>query len=158
MAQEVFATIGARHGRCFFRYLAQNDLFNPRRGQLLCVAGTMDDYATVVDSATLAEGPLVEAAKPCWATVTGDGTACVISESGADRVTSIDFAIGEKIASVPVGDHPQRVRLGHVPGDWTSTGLQMSSERSLPSSYRLCHPAPLLDVSCTSGSRVQGRS
>ncbi|MEV7796030.1 YncE family protein [Streptomyces sp. NPDC087512] len=90
-------------------------------GAKLCVAGTMDDYATVVDRATLAEGPLVTAAKPYWATVSGDGTHCVISESGADRVTAIDFATGEKSVSVPVGDHPQRVRLGHVPAGWTGT-------------------------------------
>ncbi|MER7464196.1 YncE family protein [Streptomyces sp. NPDC097981] len=88
-------------------------------GARLCVAGTMDDYATVVDRATLAEGPLVPADKPYWATVDGDGSACVISESGADRVTAIDFATGTKRVSVPVGDHPQRVRLGHVPADWT---------------------------------------
>jgi DNA-binding beta-propeller fold protein YncE len=90
-------------------------------GTKLCVAGTMDDYATVVDRASLREGPLVPASKPYWATVSGDGRACVISESGADRVTSIDFATGQKIASVPVGDHPQRVRLGHVPAGWTGT-------------------------------------
>lgn len=90
------------------------------KGDKLCIAGTMDDYATVVDRATLEEGPLVAAAKPYWATVSGDGKACVISESGADRVTAIDFATGRKVASVPVGDHPQRVRLGHVPADWTS--------------------------------------
>lgn len=88
-------------------------------GTKLCVAGTMDDYATVVDRATLAQGPLVPADKPYWATVDGDGTACVISESGADRVTAIDFATGAKRVSVPVGDHPQRVRLGHVPADWS---------------------------------------
>ncbi|MGW0391446.1 YncE family protein [Streptomyces sp. NPDC003042] len=88
-------------------------------GSKLCVAGTMDDYATVVDRATLTEGPLVPASKPYWATVDGDGTACVISESGADRVTAIDFATGTKRVSVPVGDHPQRVRLGHVPADWS---------------------------------------
>lgn len=88
-------------------------------GAKLCVAGTMDDYATVVDRATLAQGPLVPADKPYWATVDGDGTACVISESGADRVTAIDFATGTKRVSVPVGDHPQRVRLGHVPADWS---------------------------------------
>lgn len=88
-------------------------------GTKLCVAGTMDDYATVVDRASLQEGPLVPAAKPYWATVSGDGKDCVVSESGADQVTAIDFATGRKVVSVPVGDHPQRVRLGHVPAGWT---------------------------------------
>ncbi|MEV0238323.1 YncE family protein [Streptomyces sp. NPDC050674] len=89
-------------------------------GRKLCVAGTMDDYATVVDRATLQEGPLVTASKPYWATVSGDGRSCVVSESGTDQVTAIDFATGKKVVSVPVGDHPQRVRLGHVAADWTS--------------------------------------
>ncbi|MBW8698873.1 hypothetical protein MBT84_04685 [Streptomyces sp. MBT84] len=88
-------------------------------GTKLCVAGTMDDYATVVDRTTLQEGPLVTASKPYWATVSGDGRDCIVSESGADRVTAIDFATGEKVASVQVGDHPQRVRLAHVPAGWT---------------------------------------
>jgi DNA-binding beta-propeller fold protein YncE len=88
-------------------------------GAKLCVAGTMDNYATVVDRATLQEGPLVTASTPYWATVSGDGKDCIISESGADQVTAIDFATGQKVTSVPVGDHPQRVRLGHVPSDWT---------------------------------------
>jgi YVTN family beta-propeller protein len=92
---------------------------NPH-GDKLCIAGTMDDYATVVDRATLQQGPLVTASKPYWATVSGDGKSCVISESGSDQVTAIDFATGRKVASVPVGDHPQRVRLGHVAADWTS--------------------------------------
>ncbi|MFF5839834.1 PQQ-binding-like beta-propeller repeat protein [Streptomyces massasporeus] len=89
-------------------------------GRKLCVAGTMDDYATVVDRATLQEGPLVTASKPYWATVSGDGKSCVVSESGTDQVTAIDFATGKKVVSVPVGDHPQRVRLGHVAAGWTS--------------------------------------
>ncbi|MEU9216717.1 YncE family protein [Streptomyces sp. NPDC048376] len=89
-------------------------------GARICVAGTMDDYATVVDRGTLREGPLVSAAKPYWATVSGDGRHCVVSESGADQVTAIDFATGEKSVSVPVGDHPQRVRIGHVAADWTA--------------------------------------
>ncbi|OEJ29871.1 serine/threonine protein kinase [Streptomyces agglomeratus] len=89
-------------------------------GDKLCVAGTMDDYATVVDRATLQEGPLITASKPYWATVSGDGKACVISESGSDQVTAIDFTTGRKTVSVPVGDHPQRVRIAHVPADWTS--------------------------------------
>ncbi|UVS78103.1 YncE family protein [Actinokineospora sp. UTMC 2448] len=87
-------------------------------GTKLCVAGTMDDYATVVDRTSLQEGPLVPAAKPYWATVNGDGTACVISESAADQITVIDFRTGNRITSVPVGDHPQRIRLGTVPAGW----------------------------------------
>ncbi|MCF1593755.1 YncE family protein [Streptomyces muensis] len=89
-------------------------------GSKLCVAGTMDDYATVVNRTTLQEGPLVTASKPYWATVSGDGKSCVVSESGTDQVTAIDFATGRKQVSVPVGDHPQRVRLGHVEAGWTS--------------------------------------
>ncbi|MFI6122190.1 YncE family protein [Streptomyces sp. NPDC051064] len=89
------------------------------RGDKLCIAGTMDDYVTVVNRETLQEGPLVTTSKPYWATVSGDGKHCVVSESGADQVTAIDFATGRKVTSIPVGDHPQRVRLGHVPTDWT---------------------------------------
>lgn len=88
-------------------------------GAKLCVAGTVDDYATVVDRTTLQEGPLIPASKPYWATLSGDGKSCIISESGANRITAIDFATGQKILSVPVGYHPQRVRLGHVAADWT---------------------------------------
>ncbi|WP_238846756.1 YncE family protein [Nocardia arthritidis] len=92
---------------------------NPE-GTKLCVAGTMDNYATVVDTATLEEGPLVTAAKPYWATVSGDGKACLISESAANQVTAIDFATGQKITSTPVGAHPQRVRVGNLSADWKS--------------------------------------
>ncbi|MFD1657123.1 YncE family protein [Streptomyces caeni] len=91
---------------------------NPE-GTKLCAAGTMDNYATVVDRASLQEGPLITASTPYWATVSGDGKDCVISEAGADKITAIDFATGEKVTSVNVGDHPQRVRLAHVPADWT---------------------------------------
>lgn len=90
-------------------------------GSKLCVAGTMDDYATIVDRETLEEGPLVPVSKPYWATVNGDGTHCIVSESGSDSVSAIDFETGERVANIPVGDHPQRVRLGVVPADWTGT-------------------------------------
>jgi YVTN family beta-propeller protein len=93
-------------------------------GDKLCIAGTMDDYATVVDRESLEEGPLVAADKPYWATVSGDGESCVISESGSDRVTAIDFSTGKKTVSVPVGDHPQRVRVAHVPEGWTGPAVR----------------------------------
>ena len=89
-------------------------------GEKLCVAGTMDDYATIVDRKTLKAGPLIAAGKPYWATRSPDGKSCVISESETDVVTVIDFATGHKVLSVPVGNHPQRVRLGYAPADWST--------------------------------------
>ncbi|MDM1272021.1 MULTISPECIES: YncE family protein [Acinetobacter] len=89
-------------------------------GEKLCVAGTMDDYATIVDRQSLKAGKLIPAGKPYWATRSPDGRSCVISESETDVVTVIDFATGEKVRSVPVGNHPQRVRLGYAPSDWST--------------------------------------
>lgn len=104
-------------------------------GNKLCIAGTMDDYATIVQLNDLREGPLVPAAKPYWATVSGDGKACVISESAADQVTAIDFATGSKIVSVPVGDHPQRIRIGDLPVGWKPPVVEPPSSGSgFPSS------------------------
>ncbi|OTG72415.1 hypothetical protein B9T26_10550 [Acinetobacter sp. ANC 4169] len=89
-------------------------------GEKLCVAGTMDDYATIVDRSTLKAGKLIAAGKPYWATQSPDGKSCVISESANDVVTVIDFATGEKVLSVPVGNHPQRVRIGYAPAGWST--------------------------------------
>lgn len=89
-------------------------------GEKLCVAGTMDNYATIVDRKTLQAGPLIKAGKPYWATRSPDGQRCIISESEADIVTVIDFETGQKVLSVPVGNHPQRVRLGYAPIDWST--------------------------------------
>ncbi len=88
-------------------------------GTKLCVAGTMDDYATVVDRATLQEGPLITASKPYWATVSGDGKDCIVSDSGADQVTAIDFATGRRRCRCRSATTPTCVRLGHVEANWT---------------------------------------
>ncbi len=88
-------------------------------GDTLCVAGTMDDYAALVDRAT-GEETIFDSAttghgylKPYW-TTEGLGDTCWISLSESDAVAVLDFETGEELAYLPVGDHPQRVRHGFV--------------------------------------------
>jgi len=86
------------------------------RGTGLCVAGTMSDYATVVDAQTLERGKLLkrEDGKPYWVTPSYDGRYCYISWSGTDEVSRIGYRSGRIAKTVTVGDHPQRIRNGFV--------------------------------------------
>src|SRR5690606_2167833 len=108
MPREQYLLDSAHHG------IAMN-----ASGTKLCVAGTMSDYATVVSRDSLQHQGLVEGGeKPYWATRGGDGELCYVSWSGTDRVSAISFATGEEVGSAPVGDHPQRMRVGQVPVGW----------------------------------------
>jgi YVTN family beta-propeller protein len=83
-------------------------------GTKLCVAGTMSDYAAIVSRATFAYRILPVGDKPYWATNSSDGRYCFVSVSGEDRVSVISYATEQEVARVPVGDHPQRMRMGVI--------------------------------------------
>jgi YVTN family beta-propeller protein len=92
-------------------------------GKRLCVAGTMSDYVAMVRRKSLKTGTpkfrlLKLGLKPYWATTTSDGRRCLVSWSGSDKISVISYRTGRLIADVPVGNHPQRVRMGYVRKSW----------------------------------------
>ena len=109
LLREQYVNDSAHHG------LSMNDA-----GTTLCAAGTMDDYAALIDRETGTPTIFDKAStghdylKPYW-TTEGLGDTCWISLSGSDAVAVLDFATGHELAFLPVGDHPQRVRHGYVP-------------------------------------------
>jgi YVTN family beta-propeller protein len=90
---------------------------NPR-GNRLCVAGTMSDYAAIVNRRTAKYKLLKKGTKPYWATTSNDGRYCFVSWSGTDSVSVISYRKRKEIARIEVGDHPQRVRMGVVRRSW----------------------------------------
>jgi hypothetical protein len=84
-------------------------------GTKLCVAGTMSDYATVVDAKTFKRSRLLMGGKkPYWVTPSWDGKYCYISWSGSDTVSKISYRTARIVQTKKVGDHPQRVRNGVI--------------------------------------------
>jgi YVTN family beta-propeller protein len=106
MPREQYVLDSAHHG------LAINEA-----GTTLCAAGTMSDYAAIVDRESLRSTIVDVGAKPYWATNGAVGDECWVSVSGEDKVVVIDYASARTIATVPVGDHPQRVRAGFLARD-----------------------------------------
>jgi hypothetical protein len=97
---------------------AHHGLALSRSGRQLCVAGTMDDYVGMVDVANPQRRkifPLGTAgARPYWATNDPGGRQCWVSIAGTDRVNVYSYADRKRLASIAVGDHPQRVRPGQL--------------------------------------------
>ena len=82
----------------------------------LCVAGTMSDYAAIVARDDFSPTLLDVGRRPYWATNSADGRYCFVSASGDDRVAVISYAAERIVATIAVGDHPQRMRMGRSAG------------------------------------------
>jgi YVTN family beta-propeller protein len=90
-------------------------------GAKLCVAGTMSDYAAIVHRSDFSYKLFQVGHKPYWSTNSGDGKYCFVSASGDDRVVVLDYASEKEVARIPVGDHPQRMRMGVIRSEFLTT-------------------------------------
>ena len=94
---------------------AHHGLAMDKKGEQLCVAGTMSDYGALVDRGTFKTKIVDDSiTKPYWATNSLDGRYCYISASGDDSVNVISYAAQRVVHEFEVGYHPQRVRNGVV--------------------------------------------
>ncbi len=93
---------------------AHHGLAINHEGTKLCAAGTMSDYAAIVRRDSFAYKIAATGSKPYWSTNSADGKYCFVSFSGDDKVTVIDYASESVVADIPVGDHPQRMRMGLI--------------------------------------------
>jgi YVTN family beta-propeller protein len=83
-------------------------------GTKLCVAGTMSDYAAIVNRRTYRYMIAAHGTTPYWSTNSGDGNYCFVSFSGDDNVGVISYRTNKLVTKIPVGDHPQRMRMGVI--------------------------------------------
>jgi len=86
---------------------------NPK-GTKLCAAGTMSDYAAIVNRRSFGYRIAAFGKKPYWSTNSAGGRYCFVSFSGDDLVSVISYAKAREVKRIPVGDHPQRMRMGKV--------------------------------------------
>jgi DNA-binding beta-propeller fold protein YncE len=84
-------------------------------GGKLCAAGTISDYVAIVSRPQLTTDRLVPTGSlPYWATTSHDGRHCLVSTSNDDAVSVIAYDTAREVARLPVGDFPQRIRLGAI--------------------------------------------
>jgi YVTN family beta-propeller protein len=112
MPREEYLLDSAHHG------IAMNG-----RGTRLCVAGTMSDYAAIVGRKSFRYKLIHGGVKPYWSTSSPNGRKCYVSWSGSDRISVISYRKRREIARVKVGDHPQRIRAGHVRAGWLNAHM-----------------------------------
>ena len=94
---------------------AHHGLAMSPNGTKLCVAGTMSRYAAILTRSPFRlERTIPVGRDPYWSHSSENGKYCFVSVAGEDRVSVISFKSAREVASIRVGDHPQRMRTGVI--------------------------------------------
>ncbi len=86
-------------------------------GSRLCDVGTIDDYTAIVATNGLTTVGTVNypaGSLPYWGQTSVDGQYCFVALSQANAVSVVDYATATEVARVPVGQFPQRERIGRI--------------------------------------------
>ena len=75
----------------------------------------MSRYAAIVTRSPFRlERTIPVGRDPYWSHSSENGKYCFVSVAGEDRVSVISFKSAREVASIRVGDHPQRMRTGVI--------------------------------------------
>ena len=99
---------------------AQHGIAISPSGRWLCSAGTIDDYAALIElpDFTLAKTTLVPVGQePAYAVDSPDGRYCLVASRGpaANSVSAISYETRTEVARIPTGLHPQVELARRVP-------------------------------------------
>jgi DNA-binding beta-propeller fold protein YncE len=83
----------------------------------LCVAGTIDDYVSIVSRPGLTtDGTVTYAtdALPYWTQTSPNGHDCFVSLAEDDQISVVDYRTAKEVARIDVGRFPQRERAAKL--------------------------------------------
>ncbi|SFO65888.1 hypothetical protein SAMN04489713_108190 [Actinomadura madurae] len=89
---------------------------NPDESKL-CVAGTIDDYVSIVSRPGLTTDGTVHYptdALPYWTQTSPNGRDCFVSLAEEDQVSVVDYRTAREVARIDVGRFPQRERAAKL--------------------------------------------
>jgi len=84
-------------------------------GSKICDAGTINDYVAILSRPELTTDRIIPVGSlPYWTITSADGRHCLVTNSKDDTVSVISYDTAQELRRIPVGDFPQRERLGKL--------------------------------------------
>ncbi|AQL44307.1 hypothetical protein BV210_16990 [Halorientalis sp. IM1011] len=96
-------------------------------GQYICAAGTVGNYAAVVDRESFETVGITDVGKyPYWVSNAPDGEHAFVSVKNAEKVSVIEYETAEEVATIPTGEFPMVSQVHDVPEAALGTGREVT--------------------------------